>query len=429
MAHQIHSKGTALSLDRRSALRGGGAFVALLASSRAIAAIPGSFHAPVRLNRVDHAIVYRREHEFSGWPHVRGYWNFGDGEILQSFGTVPTDYASPSSISHDTQTGLDRSKERLLTVRSRDYGRTWSAPIERLYDKRDRSWAEAKALADLGAIDYRNSDVIVASASPGFGTPDGRTFVRISRDRGQTWSPDFPIPLDGLHSLSAINSASVRPDGTVLLFLIEVDVSGAKRHPLVYALPPGGRDFHFLAMITPLQDPFGSADGNYGEAFSRPGSLRFGGHRWFYPRGHVLADGRLVCVLRCQRDPMGDMWTELYDSKDGGRTWAFLSRVNDFGSPGSLVVKRDGRLVMVYGYRLMPSGIRAAVSEDGGKTWGPELIVRDDGGSWDVGYPNAWEMDDGRIGTVYYFNSRDDPVQVNGGKRHICRSIFSINEA
>ncbi len=67
------------------------------------------------------------------------------------------------------------------------------------------------------------------------------------------------------------------------------------------------------------------------------------------------------------------------------------------------------------------------MSEDGGETWGPELIIRDDGGSWDLGYPNAWEMDDGRICTIYYFNSKDDKIQVNGGVRHVQRSIFSID--
>ena len=87
----------------------------------------------------------------------------------------------------------------------------------------------------------------------------------------------------------------------------------------------------------------------------------------------------------------------------------------------------DGRIVAVYGYRLMPSGIRASVSEDGGKTWGPEIIVRDDGGSWDLGYPNSWLVDDRTIGTLYYFNSKDDPVQANGGVRHIQRSIFTID--
>jgi hypothetical protein len=86
----------------------------------------------------------------------------------------------------------------------------------------------------------------------------------------------------------------------------------------------------------------------------------------------------------------------------------------------------DDRLVMVYGYRTANYGIRAAVSEDGGATWGSELIVRDDGGSWDLGYPNAWEVEPGRIGAIYYFNSKNDPLQVNGGKRHIARSIFSV---
>ncbi|MBN8831924.1 MAG: exo-alpha-sialidase [Sphingomonadales bacterium] len=417
-------------ITRRTALVGGSALGALLLPGAAQAAGPAlirRYAAPRQIPNVEHGIIYRRENEFSGWAHVRGYWNFGDGELLQSFGTVPTDYASPAAISHDTQTGLDRSKERLLTVRSKDWGRTWSAPVDAMYRNRARGTENAKALSDLGPIDYLDRDVIVASASPGFGTPDARTIVRISRDRGRTWSPDLPIPLDGLTSLSAINSATVRPDGTVLLFLIDIDKTGAYRHPLVYALPPRGTDFHFLAMVTPLRDPRGDADGDYARELSRPGSMRFGGHRWFYPRGHILPSGRIVCVLRCQRDPMGVMWTELYYSDDGGRTWDFLSRVNDFGSPGSLVVKKDGRLVMVYGYRLMPSGIRATVSEDGGATWGPELIVRDDGGSWDLGYPNAWEMDDGRIGTAYYFNSKNDKVQVNGGVRHICRSIFSVD--
>jgi hypothetical protein len=75
----------------------------------------------------------------------------------------------------------------------------------------------------------------------------------------------------------------------------------------------------------------------------------------------------------------------------------------------------DGRLVMVYGYRLPPFGIRAVVSEDEGVTWGSEIIVRDDGGSWDLGYPNAWLAAPGMVGVIDYFNSKDDPVQVEPG--------------
>jgi hypothetical protein len=139
-----------------------------------------------------------------------------------------------------------------------------------------------------------------------------------------------------------------------------------------------------MSYIVPREDPWGQADGNYTDP-----SVAFVGHRWFYPRGYLLPSGRIICVVRCQRDPTGVMWSELYYSDDGGDSWGFLSRINDFGAPSSLVIMPDGRVVAIYGYRLMPAGIRVAVSEDGGKTWGPELIVRNDGGSWDLGYPNA----------------------------------------
>jgi hypothetical protein len=53
--------------------------------------------------------------------------------------------------------------------------------------------------------------------------------------------------------------------------------------------------------------------------------------------------------------------------------------------------------------------------------------VRDDGGSWDLGYPNSWLIDGKTVGTLYYFNSKDDPIQANGGVRHVERSIFTTD--
>jgi hypothetical protein len=408
-------------LTRRGALAAG-SFTALLLCSARLRAAPGIrvFARPRRLPDVDHLVVYRREDEFVGWPHTMGYWNIGDGELLQQVTSITTHYGSADAISHDN-IGREGLGGKSVALRSKDYGRSWEKPVINMMSNADPRQANVKTMGDLRPIDFLDRDVLISNSSPGFGTPKGHTLVRVSRDRGRTWGPPIDVPNDGLYSTSGMNSVLIRPDGTALIWLMEVDKDGWNRHPCVFALPPGGTDFHFLTFITQKHDPFGNADGDYSSTF------RFGGHRWFYPRGYMLPDGRMLCVMRSQRDPRGDMWTEVYSSDDRGRTWQFLSRVNDFGSPGSLVVKKDGRLVMVYGYRLMPSGIRATVSEDGGRTWGPELIVRDDGGSWDLGYPNAWELDDGRIGTIYYFNSKDDPVQVNGGVRHICRSIFSID--
>ena len=64
----------------------------------------------------------------------------------------------------------------------------------------------------------------------------------------------------------------------------------------------------------------------------------------------------------------------------------------------------DGRLVITYGRRLAPFGIRARVSSDEGRTWAKEVILRNDGGSWDLGYTRSVQRPDGSVVTVYYFN-------------------------
>lgn len=418
------AKGSLFALTRRKAMIGGsmaaGLLVSLQARAQSAAGSIRSYAPPRRLTDVDHMVVYRREDEMVGWPHVMGYWDFGNGELLQQVTSITTRYGSSDDISHDNL-GREGLGSRQLAFRSMDYGRSWSQPVTNMMANIDPSMAEAERMADLQPIDFLDPDIIIANNASNFGGSDARTSVRVSKDRGNSWSPPIAVPLDALNSIAGMNSSLIRPDGTAMIWLMEVGETGWDRHPLIYALPPGGHDFHFTTFITPKSDPYKAAAGDYTTTF------RYGGHRWFYPRGYMLPSGRMLCVLRCQRDPRGIMWTEVYASDDGGRTWDFLSRVNDFGAPGSLVVKRDGRLVMVYGYRLAPQGIRAKVSGDGGKTWGRELIIRDDGGSWDMGYPNAWETEDGKIGALYYFNSKDDPVQVNGGIRHIQRSIFSID--
>lgn len=378
-----------------------------------------TFAPPHPAKDVDHTIVYRRDDEFCAWPYTMGFWQTGSGELVANFMSLDADYSDAAKVSHDLLGERGGRASRMVTVRSLDRGRSWGDPEFDAYPR--VSAAESGEHSDLsrwGPFNFLDGDVLVGNSSTDFGKPESRAFVRVSKDAGANWTPAAELPLDGLHSLSAINSATVRPDGRCLLFLTLVSEDGWNRRPLVYASTDDGTGFHFLSFITPKEDPYAAAEGSW------KSSYRFGGHRWFYPRGTMLPSGRILCTLRCQRDPTGVMWSELYFSDDGGLTWEFLSRINDFGAPGSLVAMEDGRLVVVYGYRLKPYGIRAVVSEDDGASWGPEIVVRDDGGSWDLGYPNAFEVEPGKIGALYYFNSRHDPLQANGGVRHIARSIF-----
>jgi hypothetical protein len=386
------------------------------------------FSPPRPPRRVDHAVVYRRENEFCSWPFTSGFWENGEGTLIANFTTRDVVYDDGSKIRHDVL-GANSTNNRTVTVRSKDRGRTWDGANPQYNMMAGPGGAGGAAqLAQMPAafdapVDYLDRNVLVSSSSGGgFATASARATVRLSRDGGRTWGPSVLLPADGIPSMTGIQSVLVRPDGRCLIFMFSVEKDNKNRRPLVFGSYNQGREFRFMAYIVPKRDPWGLADGDYTDP-----SVAFVGHRWFYPRGYMLGSGRILCTVRCQRDPTGIMWSEVYHSDDGGDTWAFLSRINDFGAPCNLVIMPDGRIVSIYGYRLMPSGIRATVSEDDGRTWGPEIVVRDDGGSWDVGYPNSWYAGDGMVGTLYYFNSRNDKIQANGGVRHIARSLFSID--
>lgn len=376
--------------------------------------------APRMARNADHGIVYRNDRQFCAWPYTQGFFETADGTLIVNFMRAEANYGDVDSLNHNR---VMRGESTLVSARSHDRGVSWDRePLQEHRGTFGEHDGTGESIAELGPIDLNDRDTLVWSQCTAFGTPNSRPYVKISTDAGRNWSRNYRLPMEGLPAISSNSSQMVRSDGRSMLLLTMVSADGWSRRPMVFLGAPDQSTWHFLSFITPKEDPFGAADGDWANLAS---SYAFGGHRWFYPRTVELPSGRILCTLRCQRSPQGDMWSEMYYSDDGGGTWAFRSRINDFGAPTSLVRMRDGRLVAVYGYRLPPYGVRAAVSEDEGLTWEPEIIVRDDGGSWDLGYPQAIESTRGKVMVVYYFNSRDDTVKADGGVRHIARSIFT----
>ena len=239
--------------------------------------------------------------------------------------------------------------------------------------------------------------------------PD-RAFVIVSTDRGRTWSDAVRVPPCGFAALGGRPSYIVRPDGKVLLFCHgrRAKQPGFQNEtglsvPLVYASWDGGASWGLLAEMT--IEP------------AMPGGIM--------PYPLQLTNGHILAAVRRQYDGY-NAYTQVYASEDQGRTWRFLSRVNDWGAPANLTQMPDGRIVCVYGYRQAPWGIRARVSDDLAVTWGEEIVLRDDGGSWDLGYPRTLLRPDGSLVTVYYFNDKTDPVQCHGGVRYIAATLWNI---
>ena len=80
--------------------------------------------------------------------------------------------------------------------------------------------------------------------------------------------------------------------------------------------------------------------------------------------------------------------------------------------------------MVIFGRRKQPFGIGLIVSEDDGATWSAEAVIRADASDWDLGYPVATQLDDGRIFTAYYFMENDG--NGFGGTRHIAGSFFRL---
>jgi len=109
-------------------------------------------------------------------------------------------------------------------------------------------------------------------------------------------------------------------------------------------------------------------------------------------------------------------------SKDGGKTFDKWESMGFQGHPLQALRLPDDRVFLVYGYRHKPYGIRARIlnPECTDFATAEEIIIREDGGNSDLGYPWAVNMGDDQVLVTYYFNT-------DNTNRHIAGTILKIN--
>jgi hypothetical protein len=349
---------------------------------------PGVAGEPARVLR--HVVVDAQPGRFAGWPANHGIWSWGD-EVLVGFSRG---YYKDRGPNHHIDTAKP---EEFLLARSRDGGLTWSVERPNPPGALAGTRGMRHGLIPPGVPEERPVDLREAIE---FTDPDFALTVRMedkdaglsrfwfSYDRGARWRGPFRLPLFGQQGVMARTDYLVNGPRDCLLFLTASKADGHEGRPFCARTTDGGLTWRLQSFIGP--EPAGYA--------IMPSTVR-------------VSPTDLVTTVR-RRDPPWS-WIDAWTSHDDGRSWSFLSRPEPDageGNPPSLVLLADGRLVLTYGYRAPPFGIRARLSTDQGTTWGAPIILRDDGGGRDLGYVRSVVRADGKLVAVYYYHDRTGPA-------------------
>lgn len=103
-------------------------------------------------------------------------------------------------------------------------------------------------------------------------------------------------------------------------------------------------------------------------------------------------------------------------STDGGKSFGPWKSMGFKGHPLQALRLPDDRVLLVYGYRHQPFGIRARIlnAECTDFETADEIILREDGGSTDIGYPWAVVLNEKEALVTYYFNKENQTRHIAG---------------
>ena len=336
-----------------------------------------------------------------------------DGEIVVAFRRAP----SRVVFGEGKNSHVDPNSQ-LVLVRSRDDGATWSREPALLYA---HAWGGSQDPCLLQLRDGRllctsygwafvKPEIVPKLKPPVFEIVPGVIFlggyVLRSDDGGRTWSgPGYPphVAAELNHDLHgrpipAYNRGAPYEGRSGRLFWVvaandAVQPRRTSNHLLVS--DDRGETWRYSAPVA--ADP--KVSFNEASVYETP-------------RGDVVAFLRTAGL---------DDHAVLARSTDGGRTFQPWQDMGWRGHPLQATRLPDNRVLLVYGYRHKPYGVRARIlnAECTDFATAPEIILREDGGTTDIGYPWSVVLDQRRVLVTYYFNRADGP-------RHIAGTILKL---
>ena len=329
--------------------------------------------------------VYRNDHSYSG--PISMLKKLNNGHVVLVF----KEALRRGSVTHGDPT------TRTSLIRSTDNGKTWhtqvtpdpaggnGTAVNQFSDGtllvNNFRWvfvplSRKEELQHVGG--YREIDQL------GMATALGGIFTARSGDSGYTWEPPQKMETPGFESVSTAGRVLELADHTLLAPMNGKNSDDVSSRCWVMASTDGGFTWGMSGTLASMQ-----------------GEVDFHELRMV-----VVSTGRILGLMRTA----GNFYQ--CHSDDGGKTWSATRETPIWcggSSPADLLLLADGRVLCTYGHRRPPYGVRACLSEDGGQTWDlrQEIVLRDDGLGWDLGYPSSEQVDDRTILTVYYWHEKD----------------------
>ena len=383
-----------ITINRRKFIRNTGAAVAgTIFVTPFLSLSPGCGRSNQDISDLLHAKVAGQEGRFFAWPANNGVWTWDDGrEILVGYTDGPWEEEGGfHKIGHPQLTRL---------ARSTDGGKNWKSEFpDNFVGDEDNGEPEPSP----GNINFKDSGFALRVAATGYhGTNDPKGRFFFSYDRGKTWKGSYRFNelnddpnLAGMEITARTSYLVTGPDSCqVFMAARNPDLEHASRldKPFVAETIDGGKTFQFISWIVSWTDQYRAV---------MPSTVR-------------TEEGKIIVAARRRnpRDEEQPCWIDAYVSDDNAHSWSFLSNVGltgvHNGNPPALAVLNDGRLACSYANRSTRQML-VRFSNDDGKTWGEEVVLRDNPLSYDMGYPQLVQNADGKMVAIYYLATEEHP--------------------
>ena len=381
----------------------------LLAALAGLVTCPLAYAADARtsvgVRKVEDVTIYADARFHNAFPSIV---RRPDGELVVAFRRAP----DRLRLGDEKYTHTDPNSY-LMLVRSKDSGRTWTKEPQLLYahpfggsqdpcmvQLRDNSilcasygwaWMPAPALAKLKQpISVNRGNFVFLGG-----------YLLRSVDGGNSWQPPIiPPRCQGDERVDIFGEPIGAHNRGAMC-----EGADGRLYWVVSMLPPGANT-HTETHLMISEDK--GTTWNYACPVAQDAKVTFNETSLYEtPKGDLVAFLRTAGI---------DDHACIARSKDHGKTFQPWEDLGFQGHPFHALRLPDNRVLLVYGYRHPPFGIRARVldAECTNVATAPEIILRADGGGVDLGYPWATMVSKDRALVVYYFNKADGPRTIEG---------------